>query len=254
MKKHLTPFLASIRNNGFAFGLFLLLWAICSVFVPAYMIPAPWKVLQQSARSVPPDFWRHFGLTCYRTLAGFLCAFGGGTFCGVVAFEFRAIPYFNTLFALFEVIPGIILGVIFLLLFGVGSSVPIALVAFLTFPAIAINTAHGLAKKSGLLEQYVRSIGGRKEHILKYIYLPVLIPTFQSNLTIGFSLSLKVVVLGEFIGSQDGIGYLLNLSGIYFKMDAVFFYLTVILLLMMSFQVAQQILFSVFWGKYFYPE
>ena len=250
MKKRLTLFFTSIRNNVFAFGLFLVLWAIAAMFLPAYMIPSPWVVLQKATTTLPPAFARHLGLTVYRTLTGFVCAFLFGTLCGLLGFEFQRTHYFNTLFALFEVIPGVILGVIFLLLFGIGNSVPIALVAFLTFPAIAINTSHGLAKKNGLLEQYVRSIGGTRVHVLKHIYLPVLIPTLQSNLTIGFSLSLKVVILGEFIGSQDGIGYLLNLSSIYFKMDAVFLYLVVILVLMIGFQVAQQILFSVFWGKY----
>ena len=76
----------------------------------------------------------------------------------------------------------------------------------------------------------------------------------QSNLTMGVSLALKVVVLGEFIGSQNGIGYLLNVAKIYFNMPAVFFYLTVILLIMLLFQIAEQLLFALVFGKYFYPE
>jgi ABC-type nitrate/sulfonate/bicarbonate transport system permease component len=84
--------------------------------------------------------------------------------------------------------------------------------------------------------------------------LPLLIPTLQSNLTLGFGLSLKVVILGEFIGSQDGIGYLLNVSKVYFKMDEVFFYLFVILAMMVCFQIGQNIVFTSFLGKYFYPE
>ncbi len=254
MNKRLTPFLTSIRNNGLAFGAILVLWAVVAVFAPSYVIPSPWDVLRKTATTLPSEFGRHVGITVYRTTAGFLIAFLGGTLCGILAFEFKAAPYVNTLFALMQVIPGAILGIIFLLVLGVGNSVPIAMVAFLTLPAVAINTSHGLARKNILLEQYLRSIGGTRTHLLKHIYVPVLIPTFQSNLTIGFSLSLKVVILGEFIGSQDGIGYLLNLSRIYFQMDAVFLYLVIILVMMMGFQIVQNILFSVFLGKYFYPE
>jgi NitT/TauT family transport system permease protein len=185
---------------------------------------------------------------------GFFLAFILGTLFGILAFSLHRQQYLNTLMVLFQVLPGTILGIIFLLVFGIGSNVPIALVAFLTLPTISINTSNALFKRSLLLEQYLLTIGGTVTHRIQYISIPALIPTFQSNLSIGFGLSLKIVILGEFIGSQEGIGYLLNLSKIYFKMDEVFFYLFTILLIMICFQIGQNLLFSIFLEKYFYPE
>lgn len=252
--KRLTPFFISIRNNVAAFVLFLVLWGISSLFFPPYIVPSPLRVLLEFGAYWHTEFVRHLGITMYRVLMGFLFSFGLGTVLGILASGLHKTPHLNTLMVLFQVLPGTVLGVIFLLVFGIGSRAPIALVTFLTLPTIAINTSNGLARKNVLLEQYLHSIGGTGRHLVKNIYLPLLIPTLQSNLTLGFGLSLKVVILGEFIGSQDGIGYLLNVSKVYFKMNEVFFYLLIILAMMVCFQIAQNVLFNTFLGKYFYPE
>ncbi len=252
--KRLTPFFISIRNNLFALLLFLVIWWGCAWFFPPYILPSPVTVFGNLTSCLHADFFRHLVVSFYRVLAGFLIAFFIGTGLGILAAGLKKSSCLNTLMVLFQVIPGIILGIIFLLIFGIGHCVPIALVAFLTLPLVSINTSNALEKKHPGLEQYLRSIGGRRSHLIKNIYLPLLIPTIQSNLTLGFSLSLKVVVLGEFIGSQDGIGYVLHLSKIYFNMADVFFYLFVILLLMVSFQIVENVFFTTFLRRYFYPE
>jgi NitT/TauT family transport system permease protein len=111
-----------------------------------------------------------------------------------------------------------------------------------------------LNKRNVALEHYLLSAGGTRRHLVKHLYIPALIPTFQSNLSLGFGLALKVVVLGEFIGAQEGVGYLLNVAAIHFDMKTVLFYLAVVLLLSALFETAQNFVFTVFLDKYFYPE
>ena len=252
--KRLTPFFISIRNNLAAFSLFLLLWFTAALFFPEYIIPSPLMVLPGAAKFLDSDFINHLSLTLYRVVAGFVIACLGGTLFGVIATVLHKAQHLTTLMMLFQVMPGAILGIIFLLLFGVGSGVPIALVAFLVLPMVAMNTSASLSKKHRLLEDCVRNFGGKRRHLIRHIYLPRLIPSFQGTLALGFSLSIKIVILGEFIGSQDGIGYLLNRSKIYFRMDEVFFYLFIILLIMLCFQILQNLLFSMLLKKYFYPD
>ncbi len=254
MKKHLQPFFISVRNNLTALALFFLIWGGCSIFFPDYIIPSPLLVVGNTAAYLKADFPGHLAVTLYRVCVGFAWAFVLGTVIGILATIFHEVQHLPTLMVLFQVIPGTVLGIIFLLIFGIGHPVPIALVAFLTLPVVVINTAGGLAKRNILLEDLVRNQGGTRYHLLRHVYVPLLIPTFQSTITIGFSLSLKVVILGEFIGSQEGIGYLMNRAKVYFKMDDVFFYLSVILCIMVCFQIVQQFIFTVFLGKYFYPD
>jgi len=146
----------------------------------------------------------------------------------------------------------VILGVIFLLMFGLGSTTPILLVAFLTLPTMTINTINGLSRKDQAQEEYLCTIHSRRAGYLKYVYLPALMPVLESNLTLGMSMAVKVVVLGEFIGTQDGLGYLLNNARITFDMKAVFFYLVVLLVFTLVYDALQSAIFTVFFKKYFY--
>jgi len=230
-----------------------MLWALLSLFFPVYIVPSPFAVLGKTPHFLRQGIFSHLTITIFRVLIGFFCAFLIGTITGVLSILINKSLYLNAFMALIQVIPGTILGIIFLLVFGVGNCVPIALVVVLVLPLIAINTSNSLANRNEKMEQYLVSIGGRRRDLYHHVFLPLLIPAFQSNLTIGFGISLKVVILGEFIGSQSGIGYLLNVSKIYFRMDEVFFHLSVIIAIMICFQITQSFLFSVLGKKYFYP-
>jgi NitT/TauT family transport system permease protein len=252
--KRSTRFSTIITSNVVGLLLLVALWFIVALFFPPYILPSPVSVLKEIPVYLSQDIPHHLALTLYRVLVGFASAFLLGSALGILAVVVGATQHLGTIMVALQVIPGTILGIIFLLALGIGSGVPIALVAFLTVPTIAINTANALAKKNTALEQYLISAGGRKADLVRYLYLPTLIPIFQSNLTIGFGLSLKIVVLGEFIGSQDGIGYLLNVARIYFNMGEVLFYLFIVLLVAALFQASQSLLFALSLEKYFYPE
>jgi len=247
-------FFTAIRNDVSGLLVFVILWGISSFFFPPYILPSPGAVLSEIPTYLHHDFPHHCVVTLYRVFVGFAWALGLGTGLGILAYSVKLTNLLNSFMSALQVLPGIIIGVIFLLVFGIGHQTPIALVAFLTLPTIAINTTNALAKKNVGLEHYLLSAGGTRRHLIQYLYLPALIPTLQSNLTIGLGLSLKVVILGEFIGSQDGIGYLLNVARVYFKMKEVFFYLFIILLVTVVFQIVQNSLFALWLKKYFYPD
>lgn len=247
-------FSTAARNNVIGLGLLLVIWLILAQFFPNYILPSPVMVLRATPSLFNAAFLSHLGLTMYRVAMGFVLAFGSGSVLGILAFTLHLTEHLNSFMVALQVIPGAILGVILLLVLGIGNWVPIALVALLTLPTVAINTANALAKRNLNLEHYLLSAGGRRRHLVRHLYLPALIPTIQSNLSLGFGLAMKVVVLGEFIGTQAGLGYLLNVAAIHFDMRAVLFYLCVVLLITVLFEVGQSLLFGLFLEKYFYPE
>ncbi|OQA38725.1 MAG: putative aliphatic sulfonates transport permease protein SsuC [Chloroflexi bacterium ADurb.Bin325] len=243
----------ALRNNLVGLGLLLAAWLAAARFLPDYILPSPARVWRAAPDILDAGFAAHLALTVQRVFIGFGLAFGVGSAAGILAFTLRLTEALSSALVALQAMPGAILGVILLLIFGIGDWVPIALVALLTLPTIAINTANALAKRDLRLEQYMRSAGARRRHLVRYLYVPALIPTFQSNLSLGFGLGIKVVVLGEFIGSQAGLGYLLNVAMIQFAMSAVLAYLWVILIIMALFEAAQSLLFDLFLGRYFYP-
>lgn len=253
--KHLPRFLLRtvVRNNAVGLVVLLLIWLVLAQFFPSYILPSPGATFRAAPSLLGPAFLPHLGLTLYRVLIGFALAFGAGSVLGILAFVLRLTAHLNSFMAALQVIPGAILGVILLLILGIGNGVPITLVALLTLPTVAINTANALAKRDVTLEHYLISAGGRRRHLVRHLYLPALVPTVQSNLSLGFGLALKVVVLGEFIGTQEGLGYLLNVAAIHFDMQAVLLYLSVVLAIGAAFEVAQSLVFGLAFAKYFYP-
>ena len=245
-------FIISLRNEAAGVVLIIAAWVAVSLFYPPYVIPSPLAVVSNIPAYLPENFSQHLAATVYRAGVGFGLAYLGGTFLGILAFANKWVQPLNSLMLALQVLPGVILGVIFLLMFGIGSATPILLVAFLTLPTIAINTVNGLAKKNLALEEYLVSIKCSPIGIARYIYFPALIPVLESNFSLGLSLAIKVVVLGEFIGTQDGLGYLLNNARITFNMKEVFFYLVILLGITLVFQAIQSTIVSIFFRKYYY--
>ncbi len=247
-------FSTAVRNNIVGLALLVGIWFVLALFFPSYILPSPVVVLAAAPSLLNATLLPHLGITLYRVAVGFALAFGAGSVLGILAFTLHVTEHLNSFMVALQVIPGAILGVILLLVLGIGNWVPIALVTLLTLPTITINTANALAKRNVALEHYLLSVRATRRDLIRHLFVPALIPTFQSNLSLGFGLSLKVVILGEYIGTQEGVGYLLNVASIHFDMKTVLLYLAVILLLSALFEIAQNFIFAVFLKKYFYPE
>ncbi len=240
----------AVRNSLLAFGLFLGLWALVSLFFDPYIVPSPVSVLARAGRYLTADFLGHLRATLARIGIGLSLSFVLGTATGITACLLGITGYAETLLLLFQVIPGTVLGIILLLVFGIGSTVPVLLIIALTVPLIAVNTANTLLKQDPQLKEVVLSFKGSARHLITDLYLPSLVPAMKTNLTAGFVFALKVVVLGEFIAAQNGLGHLLNVSRIYFDMEAVYFHLLVILLLIVLFQILVNTLFDLFFKRF----
>lgn len=237
-----------------ALALFLALWSLLAFFFEDYIVPSLPEVLENAGTLWDARFLRHCGATLGRIAAGFSVSFALGTLIGLLAVSLGISAGAETFLLLFQVLPGLVVGVIFLLIFGVGSLAPVCLIVTLSTPFTAINTANSLMKKNRRLEGVIRAFNGRRRHLIRDLYLPALVPTAKTNATMGLVMAVKVVLLGEFIASQDGIGHLFNVAAVYFDMKAVFFYL----LLVLAFIVCSQTLINVFFerclARYLYPD
>lgn len=247
-------FITSLRNEGLAFLLFIGVWGLVSIFYPVYIIPSPMAVASAFPGFLPEGFAHHLAVTAWRIFLGFGISFVLGSLIGMATFAKKWDAAINALMSAANILPGMILGVIFLLVFGIGSLTPIVLVIFMTLPTVTINTVNNLSRRDPALEQYLISMGANRAQLARYIYLPALVPTLISNLSLGLGLAIKVVLMGEFIGSQDGLGYLLNVARIYFNMKEVFFYLTLLLLFTLVYQGCLALVSRTLLKKYFYAD
>jgi ABC-type nitrate/sulfonate/bicarbonate transport system permease component len=93
---------------------------VAALFYPPYIIPSPLTVITDLPSYLPENFAYHLGITLYRTVIGFSLAYVAGTLLGILAFTKKWVKPLNSLMLALQVLPGVILGVIFLLMFGLG--------------------------------------------------------------------------------------------------------------------------------------
>jgi len=109
----------------------------------------------------------------------------------------------------FQVVPKVAIAPLFLVWFGVGA-MPKILVAFLiSFFPIVIDAAVGLRSMSSEMTDLARSMGASRSQIFTQFRLPTSLPYLFSGLKVAATLAIAGAVVGEFVGADKGLGYLL---------------------------------------------
>lgn len=230
----------------------MLLWAVLSMFFPVYIIPSPLEVLKASAEYLKPIFLSALGITLWRIFVGFTLSLVLGTGLAVL---FAGTQFSDQLAAMvqaFQVIPAITIGVILVIIFGVGSTPPIFLITLMTLPLIFMNTLQVLKFPDLKRVEYLDSIKADRKLRFSAQMKPQIIAITRTNLILGFSLASKIAITGEFIGSQDGLGYLLNKARLVFAMKEVFFYIFFFIVFTLIFQALVELLYATLLKPYTY--
>jgi NitT/TauT family transport system permease protein len=224
----LTPFVG--------IAVFLLVWEI-GVRVtkaPAYLIPTP-SVIFQTFIAEFPRLAFHGWVTLYEMLLGYALAVVVAIPLAIAItssdrFDRFAMP--TLLF--FQVVPKVAVAPLFLVWFGVGV-LPKVLVAFLiSFFPIVIDAAVGLRSMSTEMRDLARSMGATRLQVFARFRLPTSLPYLFSGLKVAATLAVAGAVVGEFVGADKGLGYLLLVTNSNLEtalMFATLFALTIIGLL-----------------------
>ena len=190
---------------------FLAIWQIGVVVyqVPAYLLPAPTTI----ARTFIDEFPRllyHGWITTYEMLGGYALAVGIAIPLAIAITSSKRFDEFvmpTMLF--FQVVPKVAIAPLFLVWFGVGTT-PKVLVAFLiSFFPIVIDAAVGLRSMSPEMNDLARSMGASRMQVFARFRLPTSLPYLFSGLKVAATLAIAGAVVGEFVGADKGLGYLL---------------------------------------------
>ncbi len=192
----------------------LLLLAIWEVSVrilklPSYLLPPPSEIAQVIVQKFPL-LMEHSWVTAYEMLWGYFLAIAVAI---PMAIAITASPNFDRfitpILLFFQTVPKISLAPLFLVWFGVGI-LPKILVAFLiSFFPIIIDTAVGLRSIAPEMVDLARSMGATRFQIFSRFRLPTSLPYLFSGLKVASTLAVVGAVVGEFVGADKGLGYLL---------------------------------------------
>src|SRR5258706_5023592 len=190
---------------------FLAIWqaGVMLSGVPAYLLPAPTEIAQTFIDELPRLLW-HGWITTYEMLLGYFLAVAIAIPLAIAITSSQRFDQFvmpTMLF--FQIIPKVAIAPLFLVWFGVGPT-PKVLVAFLiSFFPIVIDAAVGLRSMSAEMRDLARSMGASRWQVFAQFRLPTSLPYLFSGLKVAATLAVAGAVVGEFVGADKGLGYLL---------------------------------------------
>lgn len=169
------------------------------------------------------EIWLHMGVTLYETLLGFAIATVLGTAFALILWwndKLRRIadPYVVVLNSL----PKIALGPVIIIWFGSGMSAIVVMAVLITVVVTTLNMLGGFLETDENKIFLLRSLGASKLQILTKLVVPSSLPTFINVLKINIGMSWIGSIMGEYLVSRAGIGYLIVYGGQVFRLDLVY--------------------------------
>jgi len=180
--------------------------------IPDYLLPAPQDVAARMIKEAPV-LWRN-GLY---TLSSVLAGFAAGVLIGVpLAFMIvmnRSIERVATPFLVMsQTIPKVAIAPILVVWLGFGILPKIAIVFLISFFPIVVSSVVGLKSVESDMIDLVRSMGAGTTKIMLRVRGPSALPQMFAGFKIAVCLSVVGAIVGEFVGSDRGLGYLLLTS------------------------------------------
>jgi NitT/TauT family transport system permease protein len=119
-------------------------------------------------------------------------------------------------------IPRIVLGSIFIIWLGFGLAAHAATATVLVFFVVFFNAFQGVREVDGNLLANARILGASRRQTLTNVVIPSAMTWIIASLHVAFGLALIGAIVGEFLGSSEGLGYLIMYSQGTFSPDGVF--------------------------------
>jgi NitT/TauT family transport system permease protein len=219
------------RGTMVALQIALLVTAFATWFVlvkvnilPVFFFGDPVLVLQQIVDwVVTGEVCVHLGTTLAETILGFLIgiAFGvaGGLWLGLSPITAALLdPYIKA----FNAMPRVVLGPIFIVWFGLGITSKVVLGVTLVFFVVFFNVFQGVREVSPVVLANARMLGASQSQLLRTVYIPSAMSWVFSSLHMSVGMAFVGAVIGEYLGSSRGIGYLILQAESTFDVNAVF--------------------------------
>jgi NitT/TauT family transport system permease protein len=214
--KKISGFIKNHYHKPLLVVAFFTLWQLLVMLfnIKEYIIPSPISIF---ARLFVPEMasnyhWlKHIKATLVEIFFGFaITAFLGIFLALVISWSNLFRQIITPLLTFFNSIPKIAMAPLFILWFGYGI-IPNILIAFLiAFFPVVINTTTGLNAVEEDLLDLVRYLHARKWQVFIKIRFPNSLPYIFSGLKISSTLCVVGAIVGEFIASNQGLGYLLK--------------------------------------------
>lgn len=215
---------------------FFALWELAASrgWINAFIFSQPTRIWAATLRLAREgELWRHLGWTVWETVLGFSVGTVAGILIAVLLWWSTFIskvmdPYIVVL----NSIPKVALGPIFVVWLGTTITAVVAMAISVSIIVTIMMMHTGFKEVDPNQIKLVRTFGGTKGQVLRKVVIPASVPTMIAALKVNVGLSLVGTIVGEFLASKAGLGYLIIYGGQVFNMSLVM--ASVLLLLVVS--------------------
>lgn len=203
----------------------LALWEILvsSGVVDGFLFSSPSRIVKTTIELYTAgDLFLHIGTTLLETLLGFLIASVSGVLIAVMLWWSDTLKkIFEPYIVVLNSLPKIALGPLIIIWFGAGMRSIVFMAVIITIIVTIINMLAGFCETDKNKILLLRSLGASKPQIFYHLVMPSSLPSLVSTLKINVGMSWIGSIMGEYLVSKRGIGYLIVYGGQVFKLDLV---------------------------------
>lgn len=219
------------RASRAVFGVCVMLAAwqfIAEVYNLEVILPPPWTVAKNTYNVLAlhgqwpygPDIYAQLRMSLERALIGFALGVAVGMPVGLLIGRVRWVrEMFGPVLKAFYPIPGIAWVPIMILWFGLNSTAIVAMVTLGVFFPVMFNAEAGARSVPPIQIDAARCYGASGFRLFAKVVLPSAVPFLTSALRIGLGGAWRMVIAGEIVVGQSGVGYVLNQSRFLFRTE-----------------------------------
>ena len=190
--------------------------------VQRWLLPAP-SIIAKTVAESPGLLWRHSLVTLEEVVVGFGLALALGVLLASSIALSRTLERAIYPFIIAsQTIPIIVIAPLLLVWVGYGLTPKVIVVALIAFFPIVVNMVDGLKSVDPDAVNLMRTLGARRWQIFLKVQMPSAMPFLFSGTRVAIAVSVIGAVIGEWVGSSEGLGYLMIRSKPQFLTERVF--------------------------------
>ncbi len=194
----------------------LLAWKLLVAWqgYPAYILPSPDRVWTRAlAMLADGTLWMHTRVTLAEVLAGLALGVTAGT---VIGYLLAKSPLLERILSPYivasQAVPIVALAPLLVIWFGFGGLSKVLVCALTVFFPMLVNTMLGIRSVEPDLRALMRSVQASRWQTFTMLEAPAALPMLLSGLKVSVTLAVIGAVVGEFVGADRGLGFLVNLA------------------------------------------
>jgi len=197
-------------------ALFLLIWAgaVRLFHLPAFILPAPLQVGARFLRALSDgSLLQHSVATLIEVLSGLFSGVFFATLLGYILAKSRFLEnVLQPFLVASQALPMVAIAPLLVIWFGTGVLSKILICALTVFFPVLVNTMVGLRAVPANLRDLMRAMRATRWQMFSLLELPAALPVLLGGLRIGATLSVIGAVVGELVGADRGLGFLINVG------------------------------------------